>query len=96
MPARQQHLTTTPGDRRLNPFKPCRRPAVCGLVAALEGLPEDQREVLVLRHIAGLTPGEIALRLGKSEAAVHGLHHRGRASLRVALSELGAAPVTAA
>jgi hypothetical protein len=49
---------------------------------------------LVLRHIAGLTPGEIALRLGKSEAAVHGLHHRGRASLRVALSDLGAAPVT--
>jgi RNA polymerase sigma-70 factor, ECF subfamily len=66
------------------------------LVTALEGLPEDQREVLILRHITGLSPGEIALRLGKSEAAVHGLHHRGRASLRVALSELGAAPVTAA
>jgi RNA polymerase sigma-70 factor, ECF subfamily len=66
------------------------------LVAALEGLPEDQREVLILRHLAGLTPVEIALRLGKSEAAVHGLHHRGRASLRVALSDLDAAPVTAA
>jgi RNA polymerase sigma-70 factor, ECF subfamily len=66
------------------------------LVAALEGLPEDQREVLILRHLAGLTPVEIALRLGKSEAAVHGLHHRGRASLRAALSDLGAAPVTAA
>jgi RNA polymerase sigma-70 factor, ECF subfamily len=66
------------------------------LVAALEGLLEDQREVLILRHIAGLTPVEIALRLGKSEAAVHGLHHRGRASLWVALSDLGAAPVTAA
>jgi RNA polymerase sigma-70 factor (ECF subfamily) len=66
------------------------------LRAALEGLPEDQREVLVLRHVAGLSPGEIALRLGRSEAAVHGLHHRGRASLRTALSELDAAPVTAA
>jgi RNA polymerase sigma-70 factor, ECF subfamily len=65
------------------------------LRAALEGLPEDQREVLVLRHVAGLSPGEIALRLGRSEAAVHGLHHRGRASLRAALSDLEAAPVTA-
>jgi RNA polymerase sigma-70 factor (ECF subfamily) len=65
------------------------------LRAALEGLPEDQREVLVLRHLAGLSPPEIALRLGKSEAAVHGLHHRGRAGLRAALSELGAAPVSA-
>jgi RNA polymerase sigma-70 factor, ECF subfamily len=64
------------------------------LRAALEGLPEDQREVLVLRHVAGLSPGEIALLLGRSEAAVHGLHHRGRASLRVALSDLDAAPVT--
>jgi RNA polymerase sigma-70 factor, ECF subfamily len=66
------------------------------LRAALEGLSEDQREVLILRHIAGLSPVEIALRLGRSEAAVHGLHHRGRASLRGALSDLDAAPVTAA
>jgi RNA polymerase sigma-70 factor (ECF subfamily) len=66
------------------------------LVAALGGLPEDQREVLILRHVAGLSPGEIALRLGKSEAAVHGLHHRGRASVRAALSDLDAAPITAA
>jgi RNA polymerase sigma-70 factor (ECF subfamily) len=66
------------------------------LRAALEGLPGDQREVLVLRHVAGLSPSEIALRLGRSEASVHGLHHRGRASLRAALSDLGAAPVTAA
>jgi RNA polymerase sigma-70 factor, ECF subfamily len=65
------------------------------LRAALEGLPEEQREVLVLRHVAGLSPGEIAVRIGRSEAAVHGLHHRGRASLRAALSDLGAAPVIA-
>jgi RNA polymerase sigma factor (sigma-70 family) len=62
---------------------------------ALQQLPEDQREVLVLRHIAGLSPGEIADRLGKSEASVHGLHHRGRGALRAALRELEAAPVTA-
>jgi len=62
---------------------------------ALEGLPEDQREVLVLRHIVGLSPNEIADTLDKSESSIHGLHHRGRRSLRANLSELGAAPVVA-
>jgi RNA polymerase sigma-70 factor (ECF subfamily) len=68
--------------------------ALC-LRAALDLLPADQREVLVLRHLAGLTPGEIAERLGKTESSVHGLHHRGRTALRAALRELEAAPVTA-
>jgi RNA polymerase sigma-70 factor, ECF subfamily len=63
---------------------------------ALERLPVEQREVLVLRHVAGLSPGEIAKRLGKTEASIHGLHHRGRGALRAALRELEAAPVTAA
>ena len=63
---------------------------------ALEQLPEEQREVLALRHIAGLSPGEIAERLQKSEGSIHGLHHRGRGALRAALVELGAAPVIAA
>ena len=62
---------------------------------ALESLPEDQREVLVLRHIVGLSPIEIADTLDKSESSVHGLHHRGRRSLRANLSELDAAPVVA-
>lgn len=62
---------------------------------ALEELPEDQREVLVLRHIVGLSPVEIAGTLDKTESSVHGLHHRGRRSLRASLVELGAAPVVA-
>jgi RNA polymerase sigma-70 factor (ECF subfamily) len=62
---------------------------------ALQRLPHEQREVLVLRHIAGLSPGEIAKRLGKSEGSIHGLHHRGRGALQAALRELDAAPVTA-
>ena len=66
------------------------------LRAALERLPEDQREVLVLRHVAGLTPGEIAKRLGKTEGSIHGLHHRGRGALQAALKQLEAAPVIAA
>jgi RNA polymerase sigma-70 factor (ECF subfamily) len=62
---------------------------------ALAELPEDQREVLILRHIAGLSPVEIAAALKKSESSVHGLHHRGRRTLREKLVELGAAPVVA-
>jgi RNA polymerase sigma-70 factor, ECF subfamily len=65
------------------------------LRAALETLPEEQREVVVLRHIAGLTPGEIAELLRRSEGSIHGLHHRGRGALKAALTELEAAPVTA-
>lgn len=62
---------------------------------ALEALPEDQREVLVLRHIVGLSPVEIAGTLDKTESSVHGLHHRGRRSLRENLAQLDAAPVVA-
>ncbi len=60
---------------------------------ALEELPEDQREVLILRHIVGFSPIEIAETLGKSESSVHGLHHRGRRTLRANLVDLGADPV---
>ncbi|MGZ8665944.1 MAG: RNA polymerase sigma factor [Solirubrobacterales bacterium] len=63
------------------------------LTQALDELPEGQREVLVLRHIVGLSPIEIADTLGKTESSVHGLHHRGRRTLQSALVELGAAPV---
>jgi RNA polymerase sigma-70 factor (ECF subfamily) len=62
---------------------------------ALARLPQEQCEVLVLRHLAGLSPGEIAERLGKTEASVHGLHHRGRAALQQALREIEAGPLTA-
>lgn len=63
---------------------------------ALAELPEDQREVVVLRHIAGWSPGEIASHLGRSEDSVHGLHHRGRRALRRELMKLDAAPARSA
>jgi RNA polymerase sigma-70 factor (ECF subfamily) len=67
-----------------------------GLREALDTLPEGQREVVVMRHVLGMSPGEIADHLGKSEPCVHGLHHRGRGALRTALSERGLAPAVAA
>jgi RNA polymerase sigma-70 factor (ECF subfamily) len=62
---------------------------------AFAALPRDQREVLVMRHVLGLSPREIAERLGKSEGSIHGLHHRGRGALKSALIEMEAAPATA-
>jgi RNA polymerase sigma-70 factor (ECF subfamily) len=62
------------------------------LQEALDTLPHDQRTVLLLRHVVGLTPGEIAQRLGRSESSVHGLHHRGRQSARETLTRAGCAP----
>jgi RNA polymerase sigma-70 factor (ECF subfamily) len=66
------------------------------LKEALASLPAEQRKVIVLRHLVGLSPGEIASRLGKTESAVQGLHHRGRESLRAALEGFAVAPQTAA
>lgn len=60
---------------------------------ALEQLPEEQRQVLILRHIRGFSPPEIAAALGKSESSIDGLHHRGRRSIQATLEDLGAAPV---
>jgi len=62
---------------------------------ALDRLPEEQREVLILRHISGLSPSEIATVLDKTEGSIHGLHHRGRSTMQSALRELGATPVAA-
>jgi RNA polymerase sigma-70 factor (ECF subfamily) len=64
--------------------------------AALETLPDEQRQVVLLRHLVGLSPGEIAERMGRTEGAIHGLHHRGRRALRAELSRLGSAPQTRA
>jgi RNA polymerase sigma-70 factor, ECF subfamily len=59
---------------------------------ALATLPKAQREVLVLRHFAGLSPTEIATRTGRSEGSIHGLHHRGRRALSAELISRDAAP----
>jgi RNA polymerase sigma-70 factor (ECF subfamily) len=61
---------------------------------ALAMLPPDQREVLVLRHFADLSPSEIAQRTGRSEGSVHGLHHRGRRTLTAELTSRGVVPST--
>ena len=61
---------------------------------ALASLPEEQRSVMIMRHVVGLSPPEIAQRLGRSESSIHGLHHRGRRALQQELERLGSAPST--
>jgi RNA polymerase sigma-70 factor, ECF subfamily len=68
------------------------RERLADLREALESLPTEQREVIVLRFIAGLSPVEIAQRIGRSEDAVHGLQHRARRTLRRELVRLESAP----
>lgn len=62
--------------------------------AALATLPDEQRQVVLLRHVIGLTPGEIADRMGRSEGSIHGLHHRGRRALQRELVRLESTPST--
>jgi RNA polymerase sigma-70 factor (ECF subfamily) len=54
---------------------------------ALERMDTDQREVVELRFLAGLSLNEVALTVGKSVPAVKGLQHRGLASLRTNLKD---------
>ena len=57
---------------------------------ALAELPAEQRDVIVLRFLVGLTPREVAEHIGRSEDAVHGLQHRGRRRLRSEMLALAA------
>jgi len=66
------------------------------LTEAIDMLPTQQREVVLLRHVAGFGPRQTAHLLGKSEGSIRGLHYRGRGALQAALREFGVAPVTAA
>jgi RNA polymerase sigma-70 factor (ECF subfamily) len=59
------------------------------LADALDQLPADQREAVVLRHLQGQSLEELARRLGRSKAAVAGLLHRGFKRLRELLAERG-------
>jgi RNA polymerase sigma factor (sigma-70 family) len=53
----------------------------------LEGLSDDQRDVLVLRFLSDLSFAEIAEIMGKREGTVRMIQNRGLATLRSKLSE---------
>jgi RNA polymerase sigma-70 factor (ECF subfamily) len=59
-----------------------RREQAVILADALEQLPDDYRDVLVLRHLEGLSFPEVARRMGRSLDSVEKLWMRGLARLR--------------
>ena len=59
---------------------------------ALDALTDDQRRVVLLRYIVGMTPAEVAVEMRRSEDAVHGLQSRARRTLKAELSRLNAGP----
>jgi RNA polymerase sigma-70 factor (ECF subfamily) len=63
--------------------------------SALESIPEGQRRVVVLRHVVGLSPREIADEMGRSEGAIHTLHHRARRALQEELQRRDTTPIAA-
>jgi RNA polymerase sigma-70 factor (ECF subfamily) len=57
------------------------------MLAALDSLPDDQREALRLRYLIGLPSKEIAQKLGKSDGAVRVMLSRGLSRLQQLLEE---------
>jgi RNA polymerase sigma-70 factor, ECF subfamily len=86
----------TPTENVLNPAVPAGadHDLTDSVRAALATLPNEQREIVVLRHLVGLTPSEIAARMGRTTSSVHSLHHRGRRTLQRELEQLDSAPFT--
>ena len=60
----------------------------------LAGLPDDQREVVVLRFLLDLPLAEVAAIVGRSLQAVKALQHRGLARLRRQLEDLSLQPAS--
>jgi RNA polymerase sigma-70 factor (ECF subfamily) len=63
-----------------------RREQAVLLASALEQLPEDYREVLILRHLEGLSFPEVAHRMGRTVLSVKKLWARALPRLRDALA----------
>ena len=59
------------------------------IATAVDSLPPEQREVVLLKHCEGLTLNEIAARLDRTPSAIAGLLRRGLQRLRKQLDEGG-------
>jgi RNA polymerase sigma-70 factor (ECF subfamily) len=72
---------TSPSERAV------KHERVASLAAAVDALPTEQREVVLLKHCRGLTLADIAAQTGRTTAAVAGLLRRGLERLRELLGE---------
>lgn len=55
------------------------------LEAAIDQLPDEQREVVTLAHLVGLSRAEIATQMNRTDEAVRALLHRAKARLAILL-----------
>jgi RNA polymerase sigma-70 factor, ECF subfamily len=69
-----------------------RREAIAGLERALDQMPADQREVLTLAHLAGLSRAEIGKQTGRTDEAVRAMLHRAKARLAMLMLPAQGAP----
>ena len=63
---------------------------IARLEAAIDQLPEEQREVITLAHLVGLSRADIGAQMGRTEEAVRALLHRAKARLSILLDAAGA------
>jgi RNA polymerase sigma-70 factor (ECF subfamily) len=84
--ARARELRREVGPTSFEPAAPPDRSAPDEeLLGALAALPPDQRAVIVMRHLLGFTPGEIARALGLPRGTVNSRLRRGLDGLQEAV-----------
>jgi RNA polymerase sigma-70 factor (ECF subfamily) len=77
-------------DGRLSPEQiAAQNEQLLRLAEALAQLPDDQRQVLELKHLRGCSVADICQQTGRTKASVVGLLFRGMKKLRVLLGESG-------
>lgn len=88
--------------RRRPDLKPAESPNVeetaterVALAAAIRALPRRQREIVALRHLAGMTEAETAAALGVAPGTVKAHGHRAMTTLRASLGDLTEGRATA-
>ncbi len=92
-PAREEALdVATQGRDEITPSRAASgREEWERMCEALDRLPDDQREAILLHRIVGLEHAEIAAQLGRSEGAVRNLVYRGMAKVALWLEKPGPA-----
>lgn len=83
-----QALAGLPDDGSSPSRRAMRGELAIRLAQEVEGLPEDQREAIRLRHLEGWSLAQLADHFDRSESAVAGLLKRGLRALRSQLKDL--------
>ena len=73
-------------DQSSPSYAACRNESLLQLAAAIEGLPESQRDAVTLYHLQQWPVDRVALHLNKTPAAVAGLIKRGLKQIRLTLA----------